>query len=88
MKFYDDLMVKALDQAQKAYELGEVPVGALIIDEKGFIYHLVDDEKRAWHAGTSFWQGCTDLNNRSLGIELANPGHSYGYQPENSQNDK
>ncbi|EKE09463.1 MAG: hypothetical protein ACD_16C00165G0002 [uncultured bacterium] len=52
-----------------------------LIDEKGFIYHLVDDEKRAWHAGTSFWQGCTDLNNRSLGIELANPGHSYGYQP-------
>ncbi|MBL8676581.1 MAG: N-acetylmuramoyl-L-alanine amidase [Alphaproteobacteria bacterium] len=52
-----------------------------LIDEKGKIYQLVEDEKRAWHAGESFWQDCTDMNSCSLGIELSNPGHSHGYQP-------
>lgn len=52
-----------------------------LIDEAGKTYHLVEDEKRAWHAGESFWQDCTDINSCSLGIELSNPGHSHGYQP-------
>ena len=52
-----------------------------LIDEAGKTYHLVEDERRAWHAGESFWQGCTDINSCSLGIELSNPGHSHGYQP-------
>lgn len=52
-----------------------------LIDEEGAIFQLVPDEKRAWHAGESFWQGCTDLNSCSLGIELVNPGHTHGYQP-------
>ncbi|MBX9786349.1 MAG: N-acetylmuramoyl-L-alanine amidase [Alphaproteobacteria bacterium] len=52
-----------------------------LIDEAGKTYRLVEDEKRAWHAGESFWQGCTDINSCSLGIELSNPGHSHGYQP-------
>lgn len=52
-----------------------------LIDEAGKAYQLVQDEKRAWHAGESYWQGCTDMNSCSLGIELANPGHSHGYQP-------
>lgn len=52
-----------------------------LIDEAGKTYHLVEDEKRAWHAGESFWQDCTDMNSCSLGIELSNPGHSHGYQP-------
>ena len=51
-----------------------------LIDETGKIYQLVEDEKRAWHAGESFWQDCTDMNSCSLGIELSNPGHSHGYQ--------
>ena len=51
-----------------------------LIDESGKIYQLVPDEKRAWHAGESFWQDCMDMNSCSLGIELANPGHSHGYQ--------
>jgi N-acetylmuramoyl-L-alanine amidase len=52
-----------------------------LVDEKGKIFHLVPEEKRAWHAGESYWQGCTDLNSCSIGIELANSGHSHGYQP-------
>lgn len=51
-----------------------------LINEAGKIYQLVEDEKRAWHAGESFWRGCTDINSCSLGIELSNPGHSHGYQ--------
>lgn len=43
-----------------------------LIDEAGNLYRLVDDERRAWHAGTSFWRGWRDLNSRSIGIELAN----------------
>lgn len=52
-----------------------------LIDEEGQIFQLVAEDKRAWHAGESYWQGCTDLNSCSIGIELANPGHSHGYQP-------
>jgi N-acetylmuramoyl-L-alanine amidase len=52
-----------------------------LIDEKGQVFSLVPEEKRAWHAGESYWQGRTDMNNCSVGIELANPGHSHGYIP-------
>ncbi len=52
-----------------------------LIDENGQIYQLVPDEKRAWHAGFSSWNGDVNLNDRSIGIELANPGHSHGYVP-------
>ncbi|MBS0271156.1 MAG: N-acetylmuramoyl-L-alanine amidase [Proteobacteria bacterium] len=52
-----------------------------LIDEKGCIYQLIPEDKRAWHAGESYWQGCSDLNSCSIGIELANPGHRYGYLP-------
>lgn len=51
------------------------------IDEDGSITQLVKDDKRAWHAGTSFWNGLTDVNAHSIGIELVNPGHEYGYRP-------
>jgi N-acetylmuramoyl-L-alanine amidase len=50
-----------------------------LIDEDGTLYRLVDEERRAWHAGRSFWAGCTDVNSRSIGIELVNPGHELGY---------
>ncbi|MTI08458.1 N-acetylmuramoyl-L-alanine amidase [Curvivirga aplysinae] len=49
-----------------------------LIDEDGQIHQMVDEKKRAWHAGISFWHGETDVNSISIGIELANPGHSNG----------
>jgi N-acetylmuramoyl-L-alanine amidase len=49
--------------------------------EDGRIVQLVDEHRRAWHAGQSFWAGETDINSRSIGIEVANPGHEFGYRP-------
>ncbi len=49
------------------------------IDENGTIYQLVDDSKRAWHAGKSSWMGVENLNHYSIGIELQNKGYYCGY---------
>jgi N-acetylmuramoyl-L-alanine amidase len=51
-----------------------------VIDEDGTVWHLVEDSRRAWHAGASFWQGTRDVNAASIGIELVNPGHAWGYR--------
>ncbi len=51
-----------------------------LIDEDGTVRQLLGEEKRAWHAGLSFWRGNTDINARSIGIELVNPGHEFGYR--------
>jgi len=52
-----------------------------LIDEEGRVHRLVAEERRAWHAGQSYWAGERDINSRSIGIEIANPGHSLGYRP-------
>jgi N-acetylmuramoyl-L-alanine amidase len=47
--------------------------------EDGRIVQLVQESRRAWHAGMAFWAGETDINSCSIGIEIANPGHDHGY---------
>jgi N-acetylmuramoyl-L-alanine amidase len=51
-----------------------------MIDEDGRGFALVPEARRAWHAGVSFWRGERDVNGRSIGIELVNPGHELGYR--------
>jgi N-acetylmuramoyl-L-alanine amidase len=52
-----------------------------MVEEDGRVFALVPEERRAWHAGRSFWRGETDINARSLGVEIVNPGHELGYRP-------
>jgi N-acetylmuramoyl-L-alanine amidase len=52
-----------------------------LIDEDGLVAALVPEECRAWHAGASWWQGRANLNDVSIGVELVNPGHEWGYRP-------
>jgi N-acetylmuramoyl-L-alanine amidase len=50
------------------------------IDEDGTVYVHVPEARRAWHAGAGHWAGANDINARSIGIELVNPGHEFGYR--------
>jgi N-acetylmuramoyl-L-alanine amidase len=51
-----------------------------LIDEDGSVIALVPEQARAWHAGVSAWLGQPGLNDCSIGIELVNPGHEWGYR--------
>ncbi len=71
---------EALDRLVDAK--GEPPVSAhYLVMEDGEIIQMVDEACRAWHAGVSCWEGITDNNARSVGIEIVNPGHEFGYRP-------
>ncbi len=83
----DALIIHYTDMMEAAHALAwfENPASQVsahyLIDEGGLVYQMVEEDKRAWHAGESFWQGQTDMNSCSIGIELANPGHSHGHTP-------
>ncbi len=51
-----------------------------LIEENGDCHQLVADDMRAWHAGVSAWKGEYDINARSIGVEIVNPGHEFGYR--------
>jgi N-acetylmuramoyl-L-alanine amidase len=52
-----------------------------LIGEDGQVVRMVPEERRAWHAGRSYWRGIQNVNDASIGIELVNPGHELGYRP-------
>jgi N-acetylmuramoyl-L-alanine amidase len=81
----DILLIHYTGMASTAAAIGRLcdPVSKVsshyVVDEHGKVMQLVPEARRAWHAGQSSWEGESDINSRSIGIEIANPGHSFGY---------
>ena len=64
--------------------LSEVSAHYLVMED-GEIVQMVPEARRAWHAGESFWRGERDVNSRSIGVEIVNPGHNHGLRPYPAQ---
>lgn len=70
------------DEAVRLLTSPEARVSAhYLVAEDGTVLRMVDEARRAWHAGAAFWRGIRDVNSASIGIEIANPGHEWGYRP-------
>lgn len=52
-----------------------------LVEEDGRVFRLVAEERRAWHGGVAFWAGQSNINAASIGVEIVNPGHEFGYRP-------
>ncbi|MFG1420638.1 N-acetylmuramoyl-L-alanine amidase [Xanthobacter sp. VTT E-85238] len=72
-----------MESAEAAIALLRSPAAEVschyVVLEDGTIVQMVPEARRAWHAGVSSWEGVTDTNSRSIGIEIVNPGHDLGY---------
>jgi N-acetylmuramoyl-L-alanine amidase len=69
-------------EAHDIYMMPEKVSPHYMIDRDGSIAQYVAEEKRAWHAGKSFWHGDVDINSSSIGIEIVNAGHEHGAELE------
>ena len=74
-------MTSALAAADRLCDPEAAVSAHYLVAADGAVLALVPEELRAWHAGASAWGGVTDVNSRSIGIELDNPGHHLGYPP-------
>lgn len=76
---YTGMETGAAALARLTEEISQVSAHYLV-EEDGTIFQLVEDNRRAWHAGVAAWRGETNINARSIGIEIVNPGHEFGYR--------
>ena len=72
-------MTSAEDAVQRLCSPESKVSSHYVVHEDGGVVQLVPEARRAWHAGVSAWAGETTLNFCSIGIEIVNPGHSFGY---------
>jgi N-acetylmuramoyl-L-alanine amidase len=72
-------MKSAADAERRLCEAAAKVSSHYLVYEDGAICQMVPEARRAWHAGVSSWHGATDINSHSIGIEIANPGHDFGY---------
>ena len=73
MKSGEDALTRLTDPASQVSS-------HYLVYEDGRIDQFVPEARRAWHAGLSSWKGVTDINSCSIGIEIVNPGHEFGYR--------
>lgn len=71
-------MPDAISSRALMQDVGHKAAAHYMVDIDGTIEQLVEDERRAWHAGKSFWGGEDDINSLSIGIEIQNAGHRGG----------
>jgi N-acetylmuramoyl-L-alanine amidase len=74
MKTGEEAMVRLTDPASRVSS-------HYTVEEDGRVFQHVAEGKRAWHAGVSYWRGEANVNARSIGVEIVNPGHEFGLRP-------